>query len=751
MDIRTTDIIQSSVRYFPALVTDIAGPPAAESLLGAQTSRRLVLQPGEVLIHQDGIADTVYVLVDGSLEVVRQLDTDSAVLAVIDEPGAVIGEIVAMAGGRRTATVTAVEETELIELSAAHFQQHLMANPDLADQLVAVAVRRVEQVELTEILARHFSIADRGLVAATCDRVEWRRFSHGETLFREGDDSDSVYIVVRGRLAASARDPIDGHDVKIGEMGSGDVVGELGVLGRTPRNATVTAIRDSVVALLDEPTFRGLLESRPGMLIDLALRTARQARETRLHSAPDTVLAVAGLSRTPTSHFVDLIEHELARHGSVHRLSPDRVDALLETPGIFDVARGQVGDIRVSQMVHEAELEADHLLLEVGDPAGPWANRALGMADRVLIVVPPDITDAESETLNHFLGGCPVAVRRSVVFLHPPHVSSPTGTARLRETFGADDVFNVTSGSAADAARLARVSVGRGNALVLSGGGGRGFAHIGVYRALGELGFPVDIVGGTSIGAIIGLVIANGMTPDQIVEWAQRHFPRVLDYTIPLVSLIKGDRIARSARETFGERDIEDLWRTCFAVSTDLTTSRLHVHDRGSVVLTIRATSAIPGVMPPVPLGDSLLIDGGVLNNLPIDIARAKAPIGRVVAIDVAPPRGPEARGDFGLSVSGWDALRSNFGKEKAQYPRISAVLMRSMITASMLERDTQVSGGLADHYLDLDMRGISMLEFDDPSGVAARGYEAAMPELEGWLSEQTSGGTARARRDGAG
>ncbi len=718
-------------------MTDIVGGQNTESLLDAAGSSRLFLKPGEVLIHQGEVADNVYVLVAGSLEVVRQLDTDSAVLGVIDQPGAVIGEIVAMAGGARTATVTARSETEVLQLSAEEFQQYLLANPDLADEMVAVAVRRVEQVELTEILATHFSIADRGLVADTCDRVEWRRFNHGETLFREGDPSDSVYIVVRGRLAASARDPIDGRDVKIGEMGRGDVVGDLGVLGHTPRNATVTAVRDSVVALLDEPTFRGLLESRPGMMIDLALRTVKQSHETRLHSAPDTVLAVAGLSRTLSSEFVDLIARELARHGSVARLSPQRVDALLETPEVFDVERGQVGDIRVSQLVHETELEADHLLLEVGDSAGPWANRALGMADRVLIVIPSDLTDAECKQLDLLLGGGPVAVRRTVVLLHPPEVSTPTGAARLREVFGADDVFNVVSGSAADAARLARVAVGRANALVLSGGGGRGFAHIGVYRALSELGFPVDLVGGTSIGAIMGLVMANGMNPDQIVEWAQKHFPKVLDYTIPMVSLIKGDRIARSARETFGDRDIEDLWRTCFAVSTDLTTSRLHVHDRGSVVVTIRATSAIPGVMPPVPLGDSLLIDGGVLNNLPIDVARAKAPVGTVVAVDVAPPRGPGAHGDYGLSVSGWDALRANFGSGRTQYPRISAVLMRSMITASMLERDTQVSNGLADHYLDLDMRGVSMLEFDDPSGVAARGYEAAMPVLEGWLESQ--------------
>jgi NTE family protein/lysophospholipid hydrolase len=128
------------------------------------------------------------------------------------------------------------------------------------------------------------------------------------------------------------------------------------------------------------------------------------------------------------------------------------------------------------------------------------------------------------------------------------------------------------------------------------------------------------------------------------------------------------------------------------------------------------------------------LIDGGVLNNLPIDIARQKSAKGIVLAVEVAPPRGPGARGDYGLSVSGWKALRSNFGSNRSPYPRMSAVLMRSMITASMRERDSQVQAHLADYYLDLDIRGVSMLDFNDPAGVARRGYEAAMPQLEQWL-----------------
>jgi predicted acylesterase/phospholipase RssA len=300
-------------------------------------------------------------------------------------------------------------------------------------------------------------------------------------------------------------------------------------------------------------------------------------------------------------------------------------------------------------------------------------------------------------------------------------------------------MLHVVAGSKADLARVARVVSGRGTALVLSGGGGRGFAHIGVSRALSELGISLDIIGGTSIGGVFATVIADLMPVDEIIDWASRYFPKVMDYTIPLVSLIKAGRIARSAETTFGDRSIEDLWRSYFCVSSDLTASRPYVHRRGPLVRAIRATSAIPGVMPPVPEGDHLLVDGGVLNNLPIDIAREIAPTGDIIAVDVAPPRGPGSHGDYGLSVSGWTVLGSRLKRRIRHYPGISAVLMRSMIISSMRERDSQVASGLADCYLDLDMRGVSILDFSNPAAVAARGYEAAMPILESWLSRKSA------------
>lgn len=711
--------------------------PELSALTGAWSnldgSERIHIEPGQVLIAEGAEADSVYMLLAGSLEVSRFVNGTPTLLAIVNTPGSLVGEMVTLGGGTRNATVRAATPSDLISTTPAAFAALLKAQPDLAESLVAVAVRRAEEAELADLLSEHFGIADEETLISTCGAVDWLRIAQGDTLMMEGDDSDAMYFVIRGRLLTTRFDEEQQEQVEIGELGRGDAVGEIGLMSGTPRSATVTALRDTVVAGLSEDSFLALVDRQPRLGIQIGLQAVARAETTRWHGAPTSVLAIANLVSDNDEDLVMNLSRELERHGTVRRLSPSIVDATLGEDGVSNSDRGDISEIRVSRMIHEAELEADYLLVELGRKPGPWTRRALGLADRVLIVVPHDLSLTQESEMDHLLGGCPTGVRRTLVLTHPSQEIQPSGSASKKARFAAENVIHIT-GAAEDINRLARVAVGRGNSLVLGGGGGRGFAHIGVYRALTELGFPIDIVGGTSIGGVVAAVIADVMTADEMIVWAGGHFPDVLDYTLPIVSLTSGRRIARSAHDTFGTREIEDLWLAYFSMSTDLTTSHTHIHDGGPVALAIRATSAIPGVMPPVPLGDALLIDGGILNNLPLDVARQKSPGGKIIAVDVAPPRGPGAHGDYGLSVTGWQALRSNFGSGRSPYPKISAVLMRSMITASMRERDRQVLGGLADCYLDLDIRGVSMLDFDDPAGVAKRGYEAAMPALEAWL-----------------
>ena len=703
-----------------------------DSLRSAPSAQPVHLERDDTLITQGDVSDTVYLLVEGSLQVSRDLDGVIAVIANVEEPGSVIGEMVAIGGGQRTATVTANERSELLAVAVTDFAAMLEADPRLADLLVQVAIRRAEEGELAELLANHFGLVDEETLIATCSAVTWHRLSAGETLFHERDVSDSVFFVVRGRLTTTRSDPLEGQ-VKVGEVGRGDVVGEIGLLQHQPRSGTVTATRDSVVAEMTEPTFLGLIDKQPRMMVELFLDALARSKSPRWHSAPSTVLGVLVGPGVVAEALVAGLQSELQRFGEVRALSRESVERLLDHAGISNARRGTLEDVRLARLVHETELAADFVIIEVGNEPDDWARRALRMVEQLLVFVPPGIGVDEIAKLDALAGLEGTAIARTAVVVGDGG-GAASGSSGLRKGLSASRVVHVRDRDPSDIARLARLVTGRANSLVLSGGGGRGFAHIGVYRALVELGFPIDLVAGSSMGAVLGAAIADRYTPEEVVAWAEDRFADSLDYTIPIVSLVKGERITRFARERFGERHIEDLALTYLALSTDLTTSRAHLHDAGSVVVAIRATSAIPGVMPPVPHGDALLVDGGVLNNLPIDIARAQAPLGLLVASDVAPPRGPGAHGDYGLSASGWQALRSRWRNDGVAYPRMSAVLMRSMITASMRERDAQVHDGLADCYLDLDIRGVSMLAFDTPRAVADRGYESAMPVLERWI-----------------
>ena len=226
-------------------------------------------------------------------------------------------------------------------------------------------------------------------------------------------------------------------------------------------------------------------------------------------------------------------------------------------------------------------------------------------------------------------------------------------------------------------------------------------------------------------------------TPSEYTDIVERGFSGILDYTIPIVSLVKGERISQSIEKSFSGWDFEDCWRPFFCISTNLTQATEMVHDSGDIVRAVRASVAIPGVIPPLAHGDDLLVDGGVLNNLPGDVMRRRNPTGTVIAVDVAPPKGPRSKGDTGMSVSGWQAMRAKASRKRNEYPGITAVMLRTMITGAARQRRRSVDHGDIDLYLDLDLRGVSLLAFETVREVAEAGYEAAMPRLEAWLQSE--------------
>ena len=173
---------------------------------------------------------------------------------------------------------------------------------------------------------------------------------------------------------------------------------------------------------------------------------------------------------------------------------------------------------------------------------------------------------------------------------------------------------------------------------MFSGGGARAYAHLGVLRAFHESDIPIDFIGGTSMGAIVAACLAMGWSLKELQERIRQSFAEtspLTDYSLPLVGLVRGVKVETLLAHHFGKTRIEDLWLPFFCVSSNLTTARAEVHRAGLLPKALRASVSLPGILPPVVTARGLLVDGGVVNNLPVDIMR-ETNRGPVVAVDVA-------------------------------------------------------------------------------------------------------------------
>lgn len=699
-------------------------------------ARSVLLADGDVLVEQGDAADNVYFIQSGTVTASKSTSQGEVVVGTVDA-GQVIGEVTVVAGGLRTATLRASGPVEVLEIERSEFEAWLNGNPEMADSVSDQARERVDRTNVATMVAELMGSSDQALVQQVVDRVEWRRLEAGEVLFRQGDLADAAYFVVGGRLMVLAATS-DGSDELIAELGRGEVVGELGLLDRAPRSATVRAVRDTTLAAFSTTMFEELVATSPQMMLNVTrgiLTRLRKPAQRKFDRAASLTIAVT--ADIDADAMVSAIVDEIARFGTAKHLSSDRVDRTLNRTAISQVATDNVGVPRLAEFMHEADVGNDHVVLQTDREMTAWTRRALRQADRVVVVCSPNPDAAERALISEIFAtlGDASHVATMLAVLHPATADRPRRTAALVGAWRVDDVVHLRSGSSADIGRLARLASGHGYGLVLSGGGGRGLAHLGVLRALHEQGIPVDEVAGCSMGSVIAAGVALGEAGESLMELVERQCRRLLDYTLPVVSLVKGGRITRNIEDTFGSFDIEDLWLPFYCVSTNLTTSHLEVHRRGSTALALRASIAIPGVLPPVPHAGHLLVDGGVLNNLPFEVMRDNSTVETIIAVDVAPDQGPRARADFGMSVSGFQALGASLRPSKSIYPSLTSVLLRSMLTGAVRNQKASMIDGSIDLLLALHLPGIGLLDFEHCREVADAGYAAAKPAIDDWVA----------------
>jgi predicted acylesterase/phospholipase RssA len=357
-------------------------------------------------------------------------------------------------------------------------------------------------------------------------------------------------------------------------------------------------------------------------------------------------------------------------------------------------------------------------------------------ADRVLFVADatrsPRLTSIETTLSDPALGAG--ATQKELVLLHPSRRAAPSGTAAWLAPRPAYRHSHVSWEGSRDFHRLARLLSGNAVTLVLGGGGARGLAQIGAIRALREAGIPIDAVGGTSIGAIIGALVALGWADEQILQSCKHAFvdDRPLDdLTIPVFSLLSGRKLARTLHHYIGDVDIEDLWQPYFCVSSNLSQSCVDVHHGGSLWRAMQASAALPGLLPPVIADGHMHVDGGVLDNLPVGVMQRFIG-GTTIAVEatVKVENLVEAT-DF---PSPLDYLRSRLRPRgrMAALPTLPSLLIKSTLLGGSGGR-SELRDGI-DLHLNPPMRQFGFFDWDAIYDMVDVGYRHTQERLVPWM-----------------
>lgn len=598
-----------------------------------------------------------------------------------------------------------------------------------------------------------FADLDAGDIGKLASQVRLIRVPGGQVLFHQGDPADCLYVVGSGRLRAII-DHADGTEEVLGDVGRGEVVGEMALLIGEPRSATVRVVRDSHLIRLDKAAFDALVEHHPSTVMQITRRLVTRYRAVLRSRSGGTVGRLTTVALVPTSTdvplaaFVDRLERALAATTTVLRLNSTRVDSLVG-PGASQTAEdhGQSSDLAVWLSHQEA---GDALVLYEADrQPTAWTRRCIRQADRV-ILVGSDQTDpapGPNEVAIRREGIDPSAISQELVLLHPAPKPLYSGTAAWLAPRHLGRHHHIVLDSDADIARFVRMLTGSATALVFGGGGARSFAQIGVLKAMAELSIPIDLIGGTSMGAYLAAQHALGWDVPRMLDFNTRLWGKekpLKDYTLPFVGLVKGQRFLRQTRATYGEAHIEDLGLPFFCCSSNITTARVMVHDRGLIWRLLSASIAVPGISPPLFERGELLVDGAVLDNLPVEVMRRRTP-GAVIAVDVSPEEDLRADPDYSMCPPSWRILanRMNPFGQRMNVPSIFEILSRCASLGSLQQREAMKL--VADLYLHPPTESFSMFAWQSVRELADVGYRSSLEPLSAWAGKRGAAGRAAA------
>ncbi|XP_029025187.1 patatin-like phospholipase domain-containing protein 7 isoform X2 [Betta splendens] len=724
------------------------------------------VKAGSMVSRQGDQEVSIQFVISGLLHVYqRMIDREEDTRLFVTHPGELVGHLAVLTGEPLIFTVRAQRDCSFLSISKTHFYEIMRVEPKVVLNVAHTVVRRMSS------FVRQIDFA-----------LDWMAVEAGRAIYRQGEKSDSTFIVLSGRLRSVIMKE-DGKKELIGEYGRGDLIGVVEALTRQNRATTVHAVRDSELAKLPEGALNSIKRKFPQVvtrLIHLLGQKILQqvngpltARSLALHtpgsqwdagnraSNLSTVTVLPVSEEVPLTAFTLELQHALLAIGPTLLLTSDIIKQRLGA-----AALDSVHEYRLSSWLGQQEDIHRIVLYQTDYTLTPWTQRCIRQADCIIIVGLGEQDPAVGE-LERMLEGSAVRAQKQLVLLHKEDGPQPKGTVdwlnmrswisrhlhlscprrvfskrslpKLLELY--QRVFAKPADRHSDFSRLARVLTGNAIALVLGGGGARGCSQVGIMRAICEAGIPVDIIGGTSIGSLMGALYAEDRSHSRMriraKEWAMEMtsvFKKVLDLTYPVTSMFSGAAFNSSISNVFKSKQIEDLWIPYFNITTDITASTMRVHTDGSLWRYVRASMSLSGYLPPLcdPKDGHLLMDGGYINNLPADVARSMG-AKVVIAIDVG-SRDETNLTNYGDSLSGWWLLwkRLNPLSEKVKVLNMAEIQTRLAYVCCVRQLESVKSSDYCE-YIRPPIDRYRTLEFGKFDEIAEVGYQHGKTVFDVW------------------
>ncbi|MFD2200404.1 patatin-like phospholipase family protein [Shivajiella indica] len=576
------------------------------------------------------------------------------------------------------------------------------------------------------ILLRLFGTLEEELLNQILEKGKVMELDTGEYLFHQGDPDSSLYIVLSGRFRALAEQEGDTWHA-LGDIGEGEPIGEFALFLGEPRSASVVAIRKSIVLELKEKDYLGIVAKHPAFSTKLTRfvvnRLRRNTLQQHLETSAKNIAVINLQSENDITDYTEAIKAQFeSLNVSIQILDHDS-HAKMALQDIYDTLEQHEG---LNFLVCSGEnLE--------------WSRQCIIYADLVVLATDfyADNRIYEIERHLDLYSNNILNKKIYLLLLHPEEAKFPENTRRWFEGRKIDLHIHYRKNHGPDIRRFARILANKAIGLVLGGGGAKGFAHLGAIKALYDMGVEIDFLGGTSAGALYGMTASfSDFNREKIDFYSQDSANSKLtrnDFTVPLISFMSGKKMSNYIKKMMGNTYLEDFWVASYCVSTNYSNASTKVHDRGLARKQIEASIAIPGIYPPVVIDRQLHVDGGVVDNLPIE-TMYKYPVKHIIAISLTQLKSQPV--EFDETPSPKKILLNKLtGKKKYRIPGITSILVNSLTLNSRQKQEMAKSG--VEIYLELDLKGIGMLDDTRWKEIVQKGYDQMKAALDNYPPEQ--------------